>query len=495
MVHKTLEIAIMAAVDMENDPDAFFQLLGRCGFNNATCVFLVEQGCDTARSFMTSIPLDTIDTFATHCARARPTQAAANVRLPFTALRHLKAFRMWVEYRRLRGQSYNPAGFTDVVALTWVNHIGVIAQALATSKAEPPKAPPVFTSFSTWPQWEEFFLTHVSQKRGAALMTPISYIVRPDADVTVALLIKDDYESIDEDLYNTIILEGQDFRADNKMLFDILKPLLVDGPGWPSIQVHNRTHNGRAAFLALKAQAEGQSAVTTRKAKAYAELATANYSGKARYSLDQYIARHQRAHIELESLGEPVAATKKVADFLKGITDPKLDTGKSIVDGDNAKLNDFELCQQYFKTLVENSKIRNTASGGIPRQVSAVTAGRPNKPANHGHGRKPVATPRPGGAVHAGSYSDKEYRALSDEDRTKVKALRAAAKLAKKRKASAVSTDDDRQVSSVASGTIPDPVPATPLAPSPVAAVVQFGKSVYKKTKTHNTPTGDNKSD
>ena len=89
---------------------------------------------------------------------------------------------------------------------------------------------------------------------------------------------------IDEDLYSTIIFEGQDFHADNKMLFDILKPLLVDGPGWPSIQVHNRTHNGQAAFLALKAQAKSQSAVTTRKAKAYAELATAYCSGKARYT-------------------------------------------------------------------------------------------------------------------------------------------------------------------------------------------------------------------
>lgn len=485
----------MAAAIMEEDADSFFQLLGRCGFNNATCVFLVEQGCDTARNFVTSIPLDTMDTFATHCARARPTQAAANVRLPFTALRNLKAYRMWVDYRRLRGQTYDPQAYTEDITPTWINHIMVIDQAMASSKTSPPKAPPEFASFSSWPQWEELFITYVSQKRGTALMTPISYVVRPLADVEVASLMRADYDSIDDDLYDTIILNGQSFKSDSKMLFDILKPLVVDGPGWPFIQAHNRTHNGRAAFLALKAQAEGQSAVTTRKAKAYAELATATYSGKARYTLDQYIARHQRAHIELESLGEPVAATKKVADFLKGITDPKLDTGKSIVDGDNAKLNDFELCQQFFKTLVENSKIRSTAANGIPRQVAGVTAGRPHKPTNHS--RKPPSQPsRPSGELHAGSYSDKEYRALSDDDRKKVKALRAAVKLAKKRKASAVSTDDDRQVSSTTSAA-PEPdltEPTSPVATCPAPPVAQFGRSVYKKTKTATIPQGEKKS-
>lgn len=484
----------MAAIHMEEDADTFFQLLGRCGFNNATCVFLVEQGCDTARNFMTSIPLDTMDTFATHCARSRPTQAAANVRLPFTGLRYLKAFRMWVDYRRLRGQSYDPVAFTEDIAPTWINHISVIDQAMSSSKSDPPKAPPAFTSFSAWPQWEELFITYVSQKRGAALMTPISYVVRPNADVGVASLMRNDYDSIDDDLYDTIILNGQSFKSDSKMLFDILKPLVVDGPGWPFIQAHNRTHNGRAAFLALKGQAEGQSAVTTRKAKAYAELATASYSGKARYTLDQYIARHQRAHIELESLGEPVAATKKVADFLKGITDPRLETGKSIVDGDNAKLNDFELCQQFFKTLVENSKIRSTAANGVPRQVAGVTAGRPHKPNNQL--RKPSQPNRHSGEIHAGSYSDKEYRALSEEDRKKVKALRAAAKIAKKRKANAVSTDDDRHVSSASSAN-PEPVSTDPIQPtleSPATPVVQFGRSVYKKTKMNDTPLGENKS-
>lgn len=71
----------------------------------------------------------------------------------------------------------------------------------------------------------------------------------------------------------------------------------------------------------------------------------------------QFVSHHQHAHNELSSLDELVAETKKVANLMKGITDSKLEPGKSIVDGDVMKLANFELCQQYFKTLVENVKM------------------------------------------------------------------------------------------------------------------------------------------
>ena len=83
-----------------------------------------------------------------------------------------------------------------------------------------------------------------------------------------------------------------------------------------------------------------------------------------------------------------------------------------------------------------------------------------------------------------------------EEDCKKVKALRAAAKIAKKRKANAVSTDDDRQVSSASSATL-EPVSTDTIPPtleSPATPVSQFGRSVYKKTRTNDIPLGENKS-
>jgi len=53
-------------------------------------------------------------------------------------------------------------------------------------------------------------------------------------------------------------------------------------------------------------------------------------------------------------LEEAVPEAKKVTDFLSGITDPRLSNAKDLILGDPQKLQNFELCQQYLKTLVYN---------------------------------------------------------------------------------------------------------------------------------------------
>jgi hypothetical protein len=73
-----------------------------------------------------------------------------------------------------------------------------------------------------------------------------------------------DYDLVNEDLINTTALTGATFNNDNRSVYDLLKPLIVEGPGWSFIQTFGCTHDGRAAFLSLKRQAEGCSAVATR---------------------------------------------------------------------------------------------------------------------------------------------------------------------------------------------------------------------------------------
>jgi hypothetical protein len=61
---------------------------------------------------------------------------------------------------------------------------------------------------------------------------------------------------------------------------------------------------------------------------------------------------HQEVHNTLVDLYEPIHETKKVTDFLAGITDARLSNAKDLILGDVQKLQNFELCQQYLKTLV-----------------------------------------------------------------------------------------------------------------------------------------------
>jgi hypothetical protein len=102
---------------------------------------------------------------------------------------------------------------------------------------------------------------------------------------------------------------------------------------------------------------------------------TAIFTGKGQFSFDQYVGKHQQAHNKLLFLEEPVAETKKVTDFLAGFCDPKLKTAIQTCMDDEQKLTNFELSQQYFKTMVENTKTR-TKSPSNTREIARLESSR-----------------------------------------------------------------------------------------------------------------------
>ena len=206
---------------------------------------------------------------------------------------------------------------------------------------------------------------------------------------------------------------------------------MVDGPGWSFIKKFDKLKDGREAVLALKAQAEGTSAKLTRKQAAYASLASSAYLGPRKgFTFASYVTLHQSAHNELLDLDEPVSESKKVTDFLKGIRDPNLNTGKSIVLGDPGKLGDFEECQQYLSTVVQNMSAQTKSE----RQVSSAMS----DGGNRGGGSSLVDR------VKGGAYSDEQFRSLSAEDKKRVQKYRDDAK--KKRKVKAKDRKDKRKL-------------------------------------------------
>jgi hypothetical protein len=66
-----------------------------------------------------------------------------------------------------------------------------------------------------------------------------------------------------------------------------------------------------------------------------------------------YVSAHLISHNGLNLLGEPISESKKVTDFLAGITAPSLSsTAKENVIGDVTKLENFDACQQYTKQIL-----------------------------------------------------------------------------------------------------------------------------------------------
>ena len=131
------------------------------------------------------------------------------------------------------------------------------------------------------------------------------------------------------------------------------------------------------------------------------------FKGSTRhYSFQNYVTLHQKAHNELEELGEPVSKTKKVSEFLKYISDPTLQMGMQIVMGDPAKLDNFELCQQYLSTLQTNTEQQRRNKHNISG-VSGELQGSTKKPKDR-------------------YYSSEEWHELGSAGRDVVNALRSA---------------------------------------------------------------------
>ncbi len=119
---------------------------------------------------------------------------------------------------------------------------------------------------------------------------------------------------------------------------------------------------------------------------------------------------HQAAYNTLTELNEGVPETKKVTDFLAGITDPRLATAKDLILGDTAKLGDFEACQQFLKN-VSGLQTNSPKGGGKRQEGKRKRIGSDKSNAND---------------VTTHSYTREEWQKLSMEQRDKIRALRTA---------------------------------------------------------------------
>ena len=420
---------------------SFTTCLTRLGFDAPTRELLDGQGIHTIHD-LTDLPFPEIDKMIQNLSRWKP--RAADVEededpvptptFPYLAVRKFKALRSWADYCIFRGGDPNPAHFDEHAVTRFLNRLTELEEIERAKKdGDELKDPPKLASMTAWPTWVELFTTYLAQHRSVVAGMPLVYVIRDNDDVIPDDLARNDWDSVDDDLVATSSLEGETFSRDSKRVFDILKPFVMEGPGWPFVQPFNRKRDGRAAFKALKSQAEGRSAIATRKAKAYALVTTAIFTGKGKFSFDQYVGRHQQAHNELLFLEEPVAETKKVTDFLAGIRDPKLETAIQTCMGDEQKLTNFELCQQYFKTIVENTKTRTKSPSDI-REIAKVGIVKDKKKAKQKKSKSNDDDKLPSGIViHSGQYSAKDYNKLKPFEKAKVKQLREEAKKKEKK--------------------------------------------------------------
>ncbi len=418
--------------------------LAALGFGPEARTALLSQGLRTTRDMLNLLSTTEVEKCITHLQAEQrnivskdPKNPQPKAAFPYIAVKNLKAFYLWVCYREVRGQALDASSFGNDTMKTWIGREAELDR--SKNDREPPE-PSTLISFDDWLTFEESLFTWCDNTRSPMTKVPFSYLLRSHTDVTEEMKTTT-YDSIDDDLINTMLLTGPDVLHDNRQLYDHLKGWMQDGPAWSFMQAYNRNRDGRGAYLAVKAQAEGQAALMSRKAKAYASLAAARYTGRTKsFSFDSYIIKHQKAHNELFILKEPLTETKKVQDFLAGIHDPAFATFKGIVLGDTAKMSNFEACQQYLKTCDNVTKTSSLHSANSKREVATVKTTSKKKGSKPNKGTKN----RPDSPPHYGHYSSEDYRKLNSKQREKLRAKRTAdGKSGGKRKAAAVAVDSE----------------------------------------------------
>jgi len=402
---------------------AFTQALIRCGFNNDTAGVIIQEGMETIDSLLV-VDDDDIDAMVKNIRETRRVLGAVavgDVTFPFVAVKRFKAMRNWTVERARTGQVMQAGAFFGAEIPSAVSRYALEKLRKSVEDDDIDK-PSELSDLTKWDIFWERFKSYIGQKRGAA-KCPLTYVFRDEAEVLPAAHAEV-YDDHDARLVATTLLQNDWFDLDNHRVYDEFKALVVKGPGWSFIKTFDRRKDGRGAVLALKQQCEGVSAIQTRKASAYARITVARYTGQKRnFTFDQYVEMHQNAYNTLAELDETVPETKKVTDFLAGISDPKLSNAKDMILGDIAKLTNFEACQQYLKTLVYNKATQDKHERNVSG-LSGKDLGNNNK-RKGGRGGKGGGTPR--GDVTR-SYTREEWLKLSDEQRQKIRNLRNAKK-------------------------------------------------------------------
>lgn len=331
---------------------------------------------------------------------ARPANAV--VWLSPTTIDNVVALRAWVRQNTMTGTISTPDMFMqDTLEATMERTRELQSIKKSLEDQDIPK-PPKLGKLSDWKKFWESVKTYFGSVRGAADI-PLAYIYR-EVDVVDAAAHAAVYPNNDARYMRTTLLAGHWYTADNTRVWNEWKSLIQDGPGWDFIKRFDATNDGRGAILALTAQTESENSQNTRKNQAYTALQQLQYSGPRRdWDLQAYVNGHLAAHNELDLLGEPVPASKKVTDFLNGISDDRLDGAKDHILGDPTKSGSFDAAQKYL-VLVNSNK---SLAAAKKRGISALTQGEMGDP----------------GAYLTGD----RWKHLTKEDKVQLEALRAKA--------------------------------------------------------------------
>jgi hypothetical protein len=243
----------------------------------------------------------------------------------------------------------------------------------ADSKIKPPDAPKL-TSIAGWEPFHDAFDLYMSHYRTVIRGVPLNFLLC-DHSVATAEQLLASYTNIDTVLTVTAAHKGEVYRKANKLLYQLLKPLIGDSM-FHLIAKYQSTMDGRSVFNAIKNQAEGKHAVIAKAHSAYKAIADVKFTGKHNSTnFATYLKIFHAACSHLQEFGWQMSEVQKIKVLCNGINGRALDMAKGDITFHPNLYPTYMLVQEVLNTAWIAAKTSSAMAPPDSRTVAAAGIG------------------------------------------------------------------------------------------------------------------------
>jgi hypothetical protein len=351
-----------------------------CGVTAATSrqVFIDIEGLDTIDAFATLNG----DSDVTEMAKrmASRTAAVGRVILGTMQIKKIQALVYWVKDHHRRNLDVDPDMWTEEEVIETIqrkeaehNFEKVDVDLIDPGRCQ---------TDAGWDAWQIAFMNKLSATMGVAKV-PVAYVVRTDVD--------DSYEFGDDEerrMYQ-MPLTGENFKRDNKLVYNMLKAACVKSDAWTWIQDYDKYANGRKAWQALIGHYDGTGELNKRVERAKEEISRLHYKDEKVFPFERYVTKLKESFFVLaKDRDENLTDKQRVDVLMKGIksSNASIIAAKTSVFKDYR--SDFNAATSFLSGLISN--IHSSAQldyanrhSGKKRYISAINS----NPGHSGRGR------------------------------------------------------------------------------------------------------------
>jgi hypothetical protein len=345
-------------------------VLNLCGVTAAASrqIFIDVEGLDTIDAFANLNGDNDVTEMAKRMASR--TAAVGRVILGTMQIKKIQALVYWVKDHHRRNLDVDPEMWTEEEVIETIqrkeaehNFEKVDVDLIDPGRCQ---------TDAGWDAWQIAFMNKLSATMGAAKV-PVVYVVRTDVDNSYV------FDEDEERRMYQMPLTGENFKRDNKLVYNMLKAACVKSDAWTWIQDYDKNANGRMAWQALVAHYDGTGELNKRVERAKEEIARLHYKDEKVFPFERYVTKLKESFFVLaKDKDENLTDKQRVDVLMRGIrsSDASIVAAKTSVFKDHR--SDFNAATSFLSGLISNIHsgaqldYANRHSSGKKRYISAV---------------------------------------------------------------------------------------------------------------------------